>query len=587
LNVSAAEVDDLSKDPTWLRLLHFEGSTSRVDSKDFFIHPKGHQNPKQELLATIQAFTQARVLENDRWSAACAFPARYQFLQERGYVFPKVTCAEYDQWRKLLPIKSVSIVFSSYYPGNPASIFGHTFLKLNFNENHQSKLTDYAVSFSARATDPVGVIYAIKGLLGGYQGFYEISPYYMKVNEYLHTESRDLWEYPILMSETQMDRLLAHLWELSKKASYSYWFMSENCSFQLLALLDATYGDTNFAKNAPTIVLPARTLTLLNEAQKLGKGSIRPSFKKQLLYRYNLLSRDEKETLSSNDTSARVLDVKIAVVRYQQLSVNEKPQERAKLTKELLPLIQKRAALGTKTPDFSQEWINSMNAEDPLLAHDPHRLQLSSGSKNGQLLNRIESRFGLHSPLDREDGMPHHSEVNYFSIAIEYTKRDFYLQKFRIIDILSLQPANIASSGFSWRAGAGALRRLGYLNKTLPQVNFAGGYSLAPTQTLTLYALLGAESLIHLNKFKHTAIGNTLELGLLISPTWSRLRAHLLAYAFYDYTRAKTWSSLSLQTQYDLNHKWEIGLSGETIFNTPYQLEKKSNQYLAMINRHF
>jgi len=47
------------------------------------------------------------------------------------------------------------------------------------------------------------------------------------------------------------------------------------------------------------------------------------------------------------------------------------------------------------------------------------------------------------------------------------------------------------------------------------------------------------------------------------------------------------WSSLSLQTQYDLNHKWEVGLSGEAIFNTPYQLEKKSNQYLAMINRHF
>ena len=337
------------------------------------------------------------------------------------------------------------------------------------------------------------MVYAIKGLLGGYQGFYEISPYYMKVNEYLHTESRDLWEYPVLMKPKQIDRLLAHLWELSKKASYSYWFMSENCSFQLLALLDATYGDTNFAENSPTIVLPARTLTILDKGQKLGQGSIRPSFKKQLLYRYNLLSSKEKETFESNDSNARILDAKIAVVRYQQLLVNEDPKKRAQLTKELLPLIQKRAALGTKTPDFDPLWLQSMKAENPLLAHDPHRLQLSSGVKNDQLLNRIEARFGLHSPLDREDGMPHHSEVNYFSFTLEHTNREIYLQNFRLIDILSLQPANIASSGFSWRAGAGALRRLGYFDKLLPQLSFAGGYSLAPTQTFTLYALLGAE----------------------------------------------------------------------------------------------
>tara|TARA_R110000868_G_scaffold167130_2_gene401429 strand:- start:3441 stop:5162 length:1722 start_codon:yes stop_codon:yes gene_type:complete len=573
--------------------LHFEGSSSRVDSEDFFIHPKGNINPRLELLASIKAFSENQTLRSDHWSAACAFPARYDFLTRHGYIFPKVECSEYKQWRNLLPIKSISIVFSSYYPGNPASIFGHTFLKLNFSENHQSKLTDYAVNFSARATDPMGVIYALKGLFGGYQGYYEINPYYMKVNEYLHTESRDLWEYPIDMTQEEIDRLLAHLWELSKKSSFSYWFMSENCSFQLLALLDAAFGDTALAENAPLIVLPARTLNILDTAKKLGSGSIRPSLKKQLLYRYDLMSKAEKNEFARESSgellshNPNVLDTSIALTRYQQLSVNDKPEKRAAITQKLLPLLQRRAALGTQTQDFHPSWLSQMSQEDPIKAHDPHRFQLSSGSKNDKFINAIDLRFGLHSPLDREEGMPHHSEVNYFSLAAEYHQNDLLIQKIRIIDILSLQPSSIASSGFSWRAGAGALRRLGYLNKLLPQFAMSGGFSTAPSQTFTLYALLGFETLIHTSKFSDSAIGNTLEVGLLATPAWTKLRSYLKAYAFHDYNQNKLWTSVSLQTQYALSSQWEVGVQGEYILNTPYHLENKSNQVLAMIIRHF
>ena len=427
LSLSATELESLSKHPTWLRLVHFEDSTSRVDSEQFFIHPEGSTNSLLELEATIAAFKANKPIGNDSWNAACAFPARFQFLVDHGLKLPKAKCTEYENWRQQLDIKSVSIVFSSYYPGNPASIFGHTFLKLNFDKNHASKLTDYAVSFSARATDPMGVIYAVKGLLGGYQGFYEISPYYMKLNEYVHTESRDIWEYPIVLSPLQINRLLAHLWELSKRASFSYWFTKENCSFQLLALLDVAFGDTDLATDSEFIVLPAKTVKQVESIGKLGIGSIRPSFKKQFLYRYNLLTesqRSEYEAELSNhkqSTNANVLDAVIAKIRYDQLNVNDKPEERKEIAKKLLPILQRRAALKTKTEDFSKEWTNSMEKENPVLSHNAGRVQVYSGLRNKKGVVGIEARMGLHSPTDREDGLPHHSEVNYFSIAIDHS----------------------------------------------------------------------------------------------------------------------------------------------------------------------
>ena len=593
LSLGATELEELSKHPIWLRLLHFKDSSSRVDSKEYFIHPQGNTNSKLELEATINAFSENQTLGNDAWKAACSFPARYQFLIEHGYKFPKPECTDYNAWRKQLDIKSVSLVFSSYYPGNPASTFGHTFLKLNFDENHVSKLTDYAVSFSARATDPMGVIYALKGLLGGYQAFYEISPYYMKLNEYVHTESRDIWEYPILLSPVQIDRLLAHLWEQYKKASYSYWFTKENCSFQLLALLDVAFGDTNLAEESEFTVLPAKTVKQVEATGKLGFGTIRPSFKKQLLYRYKLLTKLERQEYEQEldqkfqSKNANVLDAVIAKIRYEQLKVNDEIEKRKEISKKLLPILQRRAALKIKTEDFKKQWYESMSKENPVLSHNAGKIQVNSGIRNDKTTFGFEARLGLHSPTDREEGLPRHSEVNYLSIAIDHRNDKTLVQRIRIIDILSLQPRSAANSGFSWRAGAGAIRRLGYRSGLAPQSAFSVGYSIAPTTTFSLYSLIGAEASVHSSHLKDIAIGNNVELGLIYTPSWFKLRHHLMGYVFHDYNKRRPWIKASLTSQYALNKNWEVGLKGQYIFNTPYQIKKKSDEYLAMILRHF
>jgi hypothetical protein len=82
--------------------------------------------------------------------------------------------------------------------------------------------------------------YPVRGIFGGYRGYFSTIPYYLKVQEYRDIENRDIWEYRLNLTEPQIRRLLMHAWELGN-ASFDYYFFKENCSYHLLSLLE--YAD--------------------------------------------------------------------------------------------------------------------------------------------------------------------------------------------------------------------------------------------------------------------------------------------------------------------------------------------------------
>ena len=134
----------------------------------------------------------------------------------------------------------MSLVFSTAYAGNSASMFGHTLLKLNRTDSASGRgLLDYGVAFFALADPTDGALYAVKGLFGGYPGFYAVQAYYELVNQYAYNENRDLWELPIDLTVREKELLIAHLWELSREASASYFFTHVNCAAMLAELIDA------------------------------------------------------------------------------------------------------------------------------------------------------------------------------------------------------------------------------------------------------------------------------------------------------------------------------------------------------------
>lgn len=107
-------------------------------------------------------------------------------------------------------------------------------------------------------------MYAWLGMTGGFPGTYAMHPYYVKINEYNDMESRDLWEFRLNLTAEELEFLQAHLWELSS-VYFPYYYLDENCSYQLLTLLEAVRPSASLTNRFSLFVTPTDTLHTMNE----------------------------------------------------------------------------------------------------------------------------------------------------------------------------------------------------------------------------------------------------------------------------------------------------------------------------------
>jgi len=214
--------------PQWLG-----GVKSEADGPGFFFHPRGQVDPQGELEATLEAFFVGAAAEGQQaqgWQhPQCRFPARYDWLKAQSRFdpskLPAQPCPRLEAWRAALDPGSVSLIFASYSLRNPASMFGHTFLRLNHKRRQGSQnLLDCGINYAAITTTHNGVLFAILGIAGGFEGRLANFPYDMKVQEYSNLESRHLWEYDLHFTQEQIDRMFRHLWELGSTFFWYYFF---------------------------------------------------------------------------------------------------------------------------------------------------------------------------------------------------------------------------------------------------------------------------------------------------------------------------------------------------------------------------
>ena len=163
-----------------------------------------------KLEATLAAFFTDMKLGEYEQFPRCAFPARYRWLKERLDFDPKRMplreCPLIDAWRERINAESVSLVFASYYFNNPASMFGHTLLRINSADKAQPGLLDFAISYAAVTDDLDGFFdYAWNGITGGFEGRFSVYPYYDTVKLYNDLENRDLWEYQLNLLDSLRD----------------------------------------------------------------------------------------------------------------------------------------------------------------------------------------------------------------------------------------------------------------------------------------------------------------------------------------------------------------------------------------------
>jgi hypothetical protein len=475
----------LAEDPQWLRLVHyrrrtFGGYRSEADGKLFFLAPDGKTDPSRELEATLRGFFGPGPEDPEHQHPICRFPARLLWLAGRLDLdrsrLPQVPCERLREFVEQLNPAGVTVVFSSYYMGSPASAFGHTFLRINKRRNPLSgkapELLDYGIDYSAQVDSDNFIVYAFKGILGLFPGTFRRVPYYLKVREYNDYESRDLWEYELDLEPKEVAVLALHLWELGS-THFDYYYLDENCSYHILGVIEAGRPSAELTRGLGWPVIPAETVKALYRESLVRSVVYRPSAHVQFTHRVAGLDGDEMALLTGLVGSPEVALNSLAVER--QVAVLDAALDLADSTyaQELLKegddrdqdvadykqrLLERRAAILLPSEDFS---IVPPVRRMPHLSHGSQRWALGSGYDSGPgFFHSLRYRLALHDLADPASGYPEMAQVEFLPIEIRYDVEGVrpWFESAMLIDIVSLSPFTRFDKGLSWTVRTGASR---------------------------------------------------------------------------------------------------------------------------------
>lgn len=506
--IKKARSEKLWEEPEWITLLHyyrsFTGIKSRVDDPQFFFFTDGKNNPEQEMYATINAMFAPESEENNR---LYKFTARYKWLTARLSIDEARLTRKYDEkflefYNTYKPSR-VTLVFPAGYMNNPASMFGHTFLMIESDDG--SKLLAQTANYAAITNETAGPIYWFNGLFGLYPGYYSFVPYYKKIQEYNDAEMRDMWEYELDLSGEEIKTVMRHIVEMENVYS-DYFFLDENCSFNLLYLIEAAKPQTHLTDSFTFGVEPVDTLRVVKNKNLVLKRVYRPSMYSKIKYLRSLLSDDEQDL---------VLDIcrgKQDVSALDKLNLSdERKTIICDLCSEYLKfMIVKKNISGE---DYKTRFMavlkyrNSLPVIDnlrdipepvpPEEGHGSSRIAAQGGYDRDGWYSELSYRRTCHELMDPDEGYNFDSQIVLGKISARYyyEKNKFTLQSLDFVDVLSLPVTDSYNVSKCYNFRIGFVRNPAD-DEWVQSFNLkaAGGYSTLLWSLVHVYALAGANS---------------------------------------------------------------------------------------------
>lgn len=458
-----AKTLSLAQSREWTILLHMQDGVSQIDDENFFFAKNGKTDAQSELNATIEAFLNERDFGDN--SAACRFPARKAWLvQMLGDIkFPDVTCSEYEKVLNRLNPKSATLIFSSAHINSPASMFGHTFLRIN--STYESKLLSYALNYAADADEKKenGFTFALKGLFGGYFGKYSLLPYYDKLKEYRDVEQRDIWEYDLNLNEEETLRMVRHMWELNEIHS-SYYFFTQNCSYNMLWFIEAAKKDLDLRKYFSFQVIPLETVHALKAENLIKDEFYRPSKMTMILKYEELLFEQNREIV------LKLLEAKIEASLVLQDKTVDMEQKRYifEATIELLEYNFSKGKIGKEAylklfHEFSKAratlkkgaTIDIKTPPNPLHGHQALRVSLGGGVRDKQSMGFLGIRPAYHSLEDSDYGFLRGTQIEFLNLDLSYADDKLSLEEATVLSIASFARRSYFFNNLSWRTKFG------------------------------------------------------------------------------------------------------------------------------------
>ncbi|MEK7235116.1 MAG: DUF4105 domain-containing protein [Nitrospirota bacterium] len=466
----------LASEREWHLLLHYRkdllgGHTSEQDDPGFFLSPDGKTDPQAELNATLKQFFSDELVGRSKQPAQCAFIARYEWLRKQLRFdetrLPPMACERFERWFADFEAQSITLIFPSAFMNNPASMFGHTLLRVDQKgQTEQTRILAYTINYAADVPPDAGMAYPIRGIFGGYRGYFSTIPYYLKVQEYRDIENRDIWEYRLNFTEDQVRRLLMHAWELGN-SYFDYFFFKENCSYHLLALIEYADPTLHLTDQFFLWTVPADTVRLIVAQPGLVRDiAYRPSRSTLIRRKREGLSPQEKELTSqiiqdvaaaksdslrqlSVPRQAFVLDVASDYLRYK----SETSEPAAEYKERNRRLLTARSEL--RVPSENLPIVPF--AQRPELGHKTSRASMGVGWRNNDTYEELAVRAGYQDLLDPEVGYTPNAQLELASVAVRHYNRadQTRLERATLANVLSLSPMDPLFHAPSWKINVG------------------------------------------------------------------------------------------------------------------------------------
>ncbi len=446
----AESLENIAKSNEWQRLIHSD--QNRYDHSGARVKIQALAELKRTV-ALFQKQAEDKIGTPAQYPE-CAYISRYLFLKDKIPLPPKRVCPEYDSWINNLNPTGISLVLASPYAHHPASLFGHTFLKIETNyhqaevkEKNRSELLSYGINYSAITDTDNGIAFAILGLTGGYEGHFSLMPYFLKLNEYSYLESRDLWEYKLTIPKNKLGYLLAHIWELESTGYFKYYFIDENCSYQLLKLIELLYPEIDLTSQFKVFVPPIDTIkALLKYPGLLADINYRPSIFTKVMAHFNQLTSDQQKsflqvvnqfnaTTIQSLTDPQVMDLLIEYLEFKK--------DKSDL---FLLLLRTRAKMGVATTETP--------ITTPTYPHQSHAISKIGTAvittKGAKPKFAFIHKVGFHDLYNPSPGYPILTELNVLETKIYYQDSRLFFDSLDVINVTALSPNDFNKLNLSW-----------------------------------------------------------------------------------------------------------------------------------------
>ncbi|MFZ1414700.1 MAG: DUF4105 domain-containing protein [Defluviicoccus sp.] len=481
--VAEAEHRDLAGTPEWRALVHYGadltggGLSGLVDNPKYYSASSGKTDPRAELVATLASFFAPMPTDGSDAHAQCRRPARFRWLKEilafdRGRL-TEYRCPAFDEWLGDVDPGSMTLIFPAAFLNNPSSMFGHTLVRIDPPQGPaDARLVSYTIHFAADHHGEEGAVFAVKGLAGGYRGYFSLLPYYEKVTQYSDIENRDIWEYELTFTPDEIRRLLENLWELNQEP-IDYYFFSTNCSYVLLSLINVARPALELTRKFPVYAVPVDTVRALTDEPGLVRGAVfRPSLRTRIGRLQALMPADHQrraldlaEGTLSPDTptvtrlpsteQARVLELAESVLRYRR---DTGALSRGEMAPRAIKLLHARARLTLPSP--VADTADAAPPRRPEEGHLSARVAAGVGMTGERPFAELRLRAVYHDLLDPPAGFVEGAAIELFGLRVrQYGGGAPLVEEVTAVAIQSLSPRDEVFRPLSWKTWIG-MRRL-------------------------------------------------------------------------------------------------------------------------------